>query len=114
MINEKLEAFLSLREKARNFRDSQIDEEAKSRLLTRRNWKIQPFSFIASKLSESERNSINLNEKSTLINAKQKTSLFCQRIKNCIQKYSDIQETQKKSFKFASFIIESTNYFIST
>ena len=37
MINEKIEAFVSLREKARNFRDSQIDEEAKSRLLTRRN-----------------------------------------------------------------------------
>jgi hypothetical protein len=37
MINEKIEAFVELREKARNFRDSQIDEEVKSRLLSHRN-----------------------------------------------------------------------------
>jgi kinesin family protein 2/24 len=36
LINEKIEAFISLREKARNFRDSQLDEEAKSQLLNRR------------------------------------------------------------------------------
>ena len=45
---------------------------------------------------------------------KKKFSILSTR-KNCIQKYSDIQETQKKNhFKFASFFIESTNYLIST
>ena len=37
MINEKIEALLALREKARNFKESLVDEDAKSRLLTRRN-----------------------------------------------------------------------------
>jgi hypothetical protein len=37
MINEKMEAFIALREKARNFKESLMDEDAKSRLLTRRN-----------------------------------------------------------------------------
>ena len=93
MINEKIEAFLALRDKARNFKDSLMDEDAKSRLLTRRNQiaKIQNRTKIA-------RNS----------NLKIIIQLTKANYSNCIIKFSS-----QDNFSFTNYFIKSVHEFRS-